>query len=56
MKENVKLLVEALESGRFRQGRGFLYHPKRDAYCCLGVAEIGAEVLRVQEQGRIFWF
>jgi hypothetical protein len=29
--------VEALRSGDYRQGRTFLYHPKDESYCCLGV-------------------
>lgn len=31
-----KLWVEALRSGNFKQGRGFL-QPTEDKYCCLGV-------------------
>lgn len=29
--------LEALRSGEYKQGRGFLYHPATDSYCCLGV-------------------
>lgn len=35
-KERVRLLVEALRSGEFEQGEGYLR--KGDTYCCLGVA------------------
>ena len=31
--------IEALLSGKFKQGRLKLYHPDLDSYCCLGVAK-----------------
>lgn len=31
-------LAEALESGKYKQGRGLLYHAPENSYCCLGVA------------------
>jgi hypothetical protein len=41
-KERVQLLVEALRSGRYQQGRGQLLND--GLYCCLGVAcEVAAE-------------
>ncbi len=45
MEETNKLPVEfktkwldALRSGKFKQGQGLLYDNKTDEYCCLGVA------------------
>jgi hypothetical protein len=35
MNENCKRWVEALESGRYKQGKGFLEF--EGSYCCLGV-------------------
>jgi len=29
--------VEALRSGKFKQGEGRLHEPKEDSFCCLGV-------------------
>lgn len=29
--------IAALRSGEYEQGRGSLYHPPSDKYCCLGV-------------------
>jgi hypothetical protein len=39
--ERVRLLVDALRSGRFEQGKGRL--AKDDMYCCLGVACVVAQ-------------
>lgn len=50
MTEPEKLLVEALRSGRFRQGRGAL-RPTEETYCCLGVA---CEVFK-EATGRGSW-
>lgn len=41
-KERVKLLVDALRSGEYEQGRGAL-RTQGDTYCCIGV---GCEVAR----------
>lgn len=41
VKERVKLWVEALRSGNFRQGRGYMrieHEYSSASYCCLGVA------------------
>ena len=38
MNDNAKKWVEALRSGRFKQGKGRLWNPTTDEYCCLGVA------------------
>lgn len=36
-KSTVKAWVEALRSGKYKQGRGTLYVPTTKQYCCLGV-------------------
>lgn len=36
--ENRKKWTAALRSGEFAQGKGQLYEPETDGYCCLGVA------------------
>lgn len=42
--ENMKLWVEALRSGEYKQGKGQLAIRKEDTFCCLGVAcEIAAK-------------
>lgn len=33
-----KKWLEALRSGEYKQGTGFLYEANEDRYCCLGVA------------------
>lgn len=35
-KDNIKVWLEALRSGAYKQGKNFLY--KDENYCCLGVA------------------
>lgn len=37
VKERIQMLVDALRSGRFKQGTDIL-RPTRNTYCCLGVA------------------
>ena len=38
MNQEVKTLwLEALRSGRYKQGAGQLYNPQDNTYCCLGV-------------------
>jgi hypothetical protein len=37
-KERVQLLVDALRSGKYEQGRLLLWDDQNDRYCCLGVA------------------
>lgn len=37
-KERVQLLVDALRSGEYKQGRGQLRTPDERYHCCLGVA------------------
>src|SRR6476620_9902297 len=37
-----KKWVDALRSGRFKQGQIYLYDSEDSTYCCLGVAEIVA--------------
>jgi len=37
MNTSMEEWVEALRSGKFRQGQNVLYEPKTDTYCCLGV-------------------
>lgn len=37
MKTSMKEWVDALRSGKFKQGQSVLYNPDQDAYCCLGV-------------------
>ena len=29
--------LEALRSGEYKQGKGLLYNPSSDSYCCIGV-------------------
>lgn len=33
-----KKWVDALRSGKYKQGKGMLYNGSNDSYCCLGVA------------------
>lgn len=35
--EQIDKWVAALRSGEYKQGRGQLYVPKENSYCCLGV-------------------
>lgn len=38
MNENIKKRwVEALRSGKYKQGHGALWNPRTDRFCCLGV-------------------
>jgi hypothetical protein len=55
-KERVQLLVDALRSGRYKQGRGKLRTPDERYYCCLGVAtkialDAGLEVEEIPATG-----
>jgi len=36
-KEIKKLWLEALRSGKYKQGRGQLHNPSENVFCCLGV-------------------
>jgi len=62
-KENMRLWVAGLRSGRFPQGRNRLKHRGRSGgfeYCCLGVAceiakENGVEVVEYREPGLVFF-
>ena len=38
LNENAKKWVEALRSGKFKQGKNFLHSIEGDTFCCLGVA------------------
>lgn len=38
MNEFEKKLVEALRSGKYKQGRSALHNKDKNTYCCLGVA------------------
>ena len=52
-KELKTLWVEALRSGKYKQGRGRLFSPEWGTYCCLGV---GAEAFGIlQDDGSIQW-
>jgi len=37
-KENIKKWIDALRSGDYMQGSGWLHNVKENEYCCLGVA------------------
>jgi hypothetical protein len=55
-RERVQLLVDALRSGRFEQGRGALL--RNGKYCCLGVAcvvaqEAGLKLRMHEEDGDV---
>lgn len=59
MNENAKKWIEALRSGRYKQGKGHLR--TKDEYCCLGVAcelyiEAGGHLSVQEDDGGVYHY
>jgi hypothetical protein len=47
--------VAALSSGKYKQGRSFLYSLRTDAFCCLGVYEVECNGKRKSDINHSSW-